>query len=97
MGLEPTGLLRLTAFPMRLLSHSVNPPGTTIIYHKFDFFARPFNKKVDIFFVFIWKHNILRLKRLCQIYQRGTLPFFAEQYYNNNIKYEKEKWLWKKY
>ena len=26
MGLEPTGLLHLTAFPMQLLSHSVNPP-----------------------------------------------------------------------
>ena len=26
MGLEPTGLLRLTWFPIRLLSHSVNPP-----------------------------------------------------------------------
>ena len=26
MGLEPTGLLRLTRFPGELLSHSVNPP-----------------------------------------------------------------------
>ena len=29
MGLEPTGLLRLTWFPIRLLSHSVNPPHAT--------------------------------------------------------------------
>ena len=94
MGLEPTGLLRLTAFPMRLLSHSVNPPGTIIIYHKFDFFARLFYKKVNVFLVFIWKQNIFSLRAP---YQRGTLPFFEKRYYNNIIKYEKEKWLWKKY
>ena len=32
MGLEPTGLLRLTPFPGELLSHSVNPPCRTFVH-----------------------------------------------------------------
>ena len=47
MGLEPTGRCRLTWFPIKLLSHSVNPPHrlfifAIIIYHKLCRFARTF-------------------------------------------------------
>ena len=50
MGLEPTGLLHLTAFPMRLLSHSVNPPSTIIIYHKLRKIASSFCYVFKTFF-----------------------------------------------
>lgn len=80
MGLEPTGLLHLTAFPMRLLSHSVNPPSTIIIYHKLRKIASSFCYVFKTFFCsrFLMQNKTftLRIILYLSLFHRATANIF---------------------